>query len=450
MPESILSSRRAAPASPRTPRVEEAAGGGSGAALHTDDGDESKTRNHGPLGARLSRMLCFRIAQSRRSCSLPIALLLILVVVLYIRHRFGRGECESQYDSISRMTIFSGKFDGLASDFGILGVPWCRSKDGKTVEWAPKDLIKGLEEFVPIYETRPIKNNTHGMGFDHSFGLWFMARWLKPALMIESGVLKGHSTWVLRQAMPETPIISLSPHHPEKYLVKGPTYVDGNCTYFAGKDFVDFGNVNWRNVLEKHRVLDINQVLVFFDDHQNQLKRLKQALKFGFQHLIFGDNYDTGTGDHYSLRQICDQFYVGGGGHSCFIDGDEARIRRKRRKMWEKAVDIEELCGDGETWWGVRGDMRDDFNQSSKAISYFHHFRISRFVESLLDVYWELPPVAGPSLTHQTRYDPARTSNPIVEDGQNLLFKRLGLTRLDASVFNGYTQMVYVKISSPR
>lgn len=148
-----------------------------------------------------------------------------------------------------------------------------RSKDGRTVEWGPKDLIKGLEEFVPIYETRPIKNNTPGMGFDHSFGLWFMARWLKPVLMIESGAFKGHSTWVLRQAMPETQIISFSPGHPENYLMVGTAYVDGNCTYFAGKDFVDFGSVDWRNVLEKHGVSDIKQVLVFFDDHQTHLKR---------------------------------------------------------------------------------------------------------------------------------------------------------------------------------
>ncbi|KAI0496767.1 hypothetical protein KFK09_023091 [Dendrobium nobile] len=417
----MLSSRRAAPSSPRTPRVEEATGGGGGTALAIEDDDESKTRSHGPLGARLSRLLSFRIVQSRRSCSFQLALLLILVVALFIRHRLGRRECEARDDSISRMAIFSGSIDGLASDFGILGVPWCRSKDGKTVEWGPKDLIKGLEEFVPIYETRPIKNNTHGMGFDHSFGLWFMARWLKPLLMVESGAFKGHSTWVLRQAMPETPIISLSPRHPEKYLMKGPAYVDGNCTYFAGKDFLDFGSINWRNVLEKHGVSDINQVLIFFDDHQNQLKRYTCM-----RSKVFNS-----------------------GGHSCFIDGDEARIRRKRRKMWEKAVDVEELCGNGKAWWGVRGEMRDDFNQRNKAISYLDHFHISRFVESVLDVYWELPPVAGPSLTHQTRYDPARTSNPIVEDGQNSLFQRLGLSRLDASVFNGYTQMVYVKISSP-
>lgn len=447
MHESVLSARRATPSSPRTPRDEEA--GDGGAELAGEDGDDSKTRNHGPLGARLSRMISFRMVQIHRSCSLPMVLLLFLIVVLFVRHLFGHDECETPYDSFSHMAMFSGSLNGLASDFGILGVPWCRSKDGKTVEWGPKDLIKGLEEFVPIYETRPIKNNTYGMGFDHSFGLWFMARWLKPVLMIENDAFKGHSTWVLRQAMPETPIISISHHHPNKYLKMGPAYVDGNCTYFTEKDFVDFGSINWGNVLEKHGVLNINQVLIFFDDHQNHLKRLKQALKFGFRHLIFEDNYDTGTGDHYSLRQICDQFYVGGGGHSCFIDGDEARIRRKRRKMWENAVSIDELCGSGETWWGVRGEMCDDFNRSNKAISYADHFRYSRYAESLLNVYWELPPVAGPSLTHQTRYDPARTSNPIVEDGQISLFNRLGLTRLDASVFNGYTQMVYVKISAP-
>eukprot|EP00268_Persea_americana_P031291 TRINITY_DN3042_c0_g1_i4.p1 TRINITY_DN3042_c0_g1~~TRINITY_DN3042_c0_g1_i4.p1 ORF type:complete len:293 (-),score=55.47 TRINITY_DN3042_c0_g1_i4:307-1185(-) len=286
-----------------------------------------------------------------------------------------------------------------------------------------------------------------GMGFDHSFGLWFIARWLKPDLMIESGAFKGHSTWVLRQAMPETQIISLSPRHPEKYLKKGPAYVDGNCTYFAGKDFVDFGSVNWKRVMNKHGVSDLSQVLVFFDDHQNELKRLKQALKAGFRHLVFEDNYDTGTGDHYSLRQICDQFYIRGGGHSCFRDSDEARVRMKRKKFWEKAVDVEELCGKNDMWWGVRGEMRDDFNHSNKAISYAEHFRNSRFVESVLDVYWEVPPVAGPSLTHQTRYDPARAPDPIIEDGRFGLFRRLGLTTLETSVFNGYTQMVYLQIS---
>ncbi|MBA0691121.1 hypothetical protein Goari_008768 [Gossypium aridum] len=408
--------------------------------------DESKTKK--PHLYVLASNYMSRLGLVKSPClCLSLCLLLSVFILFSLMLNSRSFVCLSSYDPISRASFFG--LDGLDSDFGSLGVPWCRSKQGKTVEWTSKDLVKGLEEFVPIYETRPIKNNMHGMGFDHSFGLWFIAQWLRPDIMIESGAFKGHSTWVMRQAMPDTPIISLTPRHPEKYLKKGPAYVDENCTYFAGKDFVDFGSVDWERVLKKHGISDFSKVLVFFDDHQNELKRLKQALKAGFNHLIFEDNYDTGTGDHYSLRQICDQFYIRGGGHSCFKDSDEARIRSKRKKFWEKAVDIDELCGPHEAWWGVRGEMRDNFNHNNTPISYGEHFQNSRFVESILDDYWELPPAAGPSLTHQTRYDPARAPTPIVEDGRHRMFKRLGLDRLERSVFNGYTQMVYLQISKP-
>ncbi|XP_019223756.1 PREDICTED: uncharacterized protein LOC109205496 [Nicotiana attenuata] len=270
-----------------------------------DDGDQSKTRKHISVPTKITNYL---IRTGHLWPCLLIGLVIIVLTSFVYHTRDLVCISASSSDHISRLRFFG--FDGLETDFGSLGVPWCRSKHGKTVEWTTKDLIKGLEEFVPIYETRPIKNNMYGMGFDHSFGLWFMTRWLKPELMIESGAFKGHSTWVLRQAMPDTPIISLTPRHPEKYLKKGPAYVDGNCTYFAGKDFVDFGSVDWRKVMKKHGVKDLSQVLVFFDDHQNELKRLKQALKAGFRHLVFEDNYDTGTGDHYSFRQMCDQFYI--------------------------------------------------------------------------------------------------------------------------------------------
>ncbi|GMI82083.1 hypothetical protein like AT3G16200 [Hibiscus trionum] len=408
--------------------------------------DESKTKK--PHLYVLATNYISRLGLAKSPCLCLSLCLLFSVFLLFSLMLNSRSfVCLSPYEPVSRASFFG--LDGLDSDFGSLGVPWCRSKQGKTVEWTSKDLVKGLEDFVPIYETRPIKNNMYGMGFDHSFGLWFIARWLQPDLMIESGAFKGHSTWVLRQAMPDTPIISVTPRHPEKYLQKGPAYVDGNCTYFAGKDFVDFGHVDWEKVLKKRGISDFSRILVFFDDHQNELKRLKQALKAGFNHLVFEDNYDTGTGDHYSLRQICDQFYIRGGGHSCFKDSDEARIRSKRKKFWEKAVDTDELCGAHEAWWGVRGEMRDNFNHNNTQISYDEHFQNSRFVESILDVYWELPPAAGPSLTHQTRYDPARAPTPIVEDGQYRMFQQLGLDRLERSVFNGYTQMAYLQISKP-
>ncbi|KAH7420925.1 hypothetical protein KP509_13G030500 [Ceratopteris richardii] len=172
-----------------------------------------------------------------------------------------------------------------SSDFGILGVPWCRPKNGRKVPWTHADLVQGLQEFVPIYKTRPIKNNRFGMGFDHSFGLWFIARWIQPDLLIESGAFKGHSTWVLRQAMPTKPIISITPRHPEKYLQKGPAYVDSNCKYLAGKNFVDFGNVNWNDLMDEFGIKDRSKVLVFFDDHQNEMRRCVQIADFSKRYM---------------------------------------------------------------------------------------------------------------------------------------------------------------------
>ncbi|CAN6570734.1 unnamed protein product [Malus baccata var. baccata] len=271
--------------------------------------DESKIKKHLPFSFFTTRITNYLTRTGPVwPCLLILALVLLLIFSLIFNSR--RFVCVSPYDPVARTGFFG--FDGLESDFGSLGVPWCRSKHGKTVEWTTKDLIKGLEVFIPLYETRPIKNNMYGMGFDHSFGLWFIVQWLKPDLMIESGAFKGHSTWVLRQAMPDTPIITLTPKHPGKFLKKGPAYVDGNCTYFTGKDFLDFGNVDWGKVMKKNGITDLSRVLIFFDDHQNELKRVTQALKAGFQHIIFEDNYDTGTGDHYSLRQICDQSYIRG------------------------------------------------------------------------------------------------------------------------------------------
>lgn len=398
-----------------------------------------------------------RGGQTSRSSIMTIAIFSFLVLILGVfliqgtqllcKNPTNSGIQEAVLRDNETSSDF-GSGNEASSDFGSLGVPWCRSRHGSTVKWTRDDLLYALKEFVPIYHTRPIKNNMFGMGFDHSFGLWFITRWLQPELMIESGAFKGHSTWVLRQAMPDKPIISITPRHPEKYLKKGPAYVDPNARYYSGKQFVDFGSFQWKSVMKEYDISDQSKVLVFFDDHQNELKRLKQALKAGFRHLVFEDNYDSGTGDHYSLRQICDQFHIKGGGHNCYEDSDEARIRAKRKQFWEKALDIKELCGPGDTWWGVRGQMRDNFNHSFEIISHAEHFENSKFVESVLDMYWELPPVAGPSLTHQTRYDPARSSEPVITNHQKDLFRKLGLSSLNRTVFNGYTQMAYVQISA--
>ena len=114
-------------------------------------------------------------------------------------------------------------------------------------------------------------------------------------------------------------------------------------------------------------------------------------------------------------------------------------MRAKRKQLSEKALDIKELCGSGDIWWGVRGQMRDNFNHSFEMILRAEHFENSKFVESVLDLHWEVPPVFGPSLTHQTRYDSTHSSEPVIPDYQKYLFRQFGLSSLNNTVFNGYT-----------
>lgn len=71
---------------------------------------------------------------------------------------------------------------------------------------------------------------------------------------------------------------------------------------FRGRDkFKDFTELPW-DTIEGDR----SRALVFFDDHMDHLRRLKEAHKLGFGHAMFDDNYIAGVGDMYSIKDACD------------------------------------------------------------------------------------------------------------------------------------------------
>lgn len=150
----------------------------------------------------------------------------------------------------------------------------------------PKDeLEKLIIEFLKLYALRPIQNNDGGVKSVGAFSLWFFLRRINPNLVIESGVWKGLTTWLIESSLPDANIICLDPH-PEvrQYTSKKAIY--------PSMDFadMDFGNENLSNAL------------VFFDDHQNAYKRVLQAWEKGFKHLIFDDNYPGENGSHLTLQ----------------------------------------------------------------------------------------------------------------------------------------------------
>ena len=150
--------------------------------------------------------------------------------------------------------------------------------------WKISEILKELRYFEIIYKKKPIKKNIHGMNFPHMFAFFFILKKIKPKVVIESGVFRGQSSWLIQQACPNAKIISID--------------ID-----LSQRDYIS-KKINYSNIDFKYQnFYDLpKETLVFFDDHQNHFERLKQSKWFGIKHVIFEDNYPPLRGDFYTLR----------------------------------------------------------------------------------------------------------------------------------------------------
>lgn len=151
-----------------------------------------------------------------------------------------------------------------------------------SVGWSDNDLRSALKEFVELYKHRPIKDNRGGMLSPHMFFTWFTVKRLQPKYIIESGVFKGQSTWLLEQAAPNAKIISIDPN------LNFRQYISPRVRY----ETTDFALIDWS-------FIDHENTLCFFDDHYG-LDRIKQSYDLGFKHILYEDNYPIPGGNQYN------------------------------------------------------------------------------------------------------------------------------------------------------
>ena len=155
-------------------------------------------------------------------------------------------------------------------------------------DWAESggQLLPQLREFLEVYEQRPIDDNAGGVSEVGGFTLWYILKRLEPELVVEVGVWKGQTSWLIEMARPGAELICFDPNR------KIRVYESDSAAYPVG----DFA-------AHRLEVKDPQTAVVFFDDHQDAVKRLCQARRKGFVHLIFDDNYPVGAGSHRSLSQ---------------------------------------------------------------------------------------------------------------------------------------------------
>lgn len=262
--------------------------------------------------------------------------------------------------------------------------------------WTRQQMREGLQEFVSLYERRPLADNEGGMRSPHMFLTWFALRNLKPKAIVESGVWYGQGTWLLEQACPDAQLHCIDINLKRiKYKSKRARYYDH-----------DFSTIDWGHLPKKETVL-------FFDDHQNAYERVKTAKWFGFTHLFFEDNYPLSRGDFYSLKKA----FMHSGAASVFAKSIESKIKKAIEVFFKIQI----------------------LKHSHSPANYAD----AKYLKQNLDVYYELPPVFKIAKTRwgdswDDRNYP--TPDPIlvsVEKEYQRIF-------LDEAVY--YTWMCYVKL----
>lgn len=148
-------------------------------------------------------------------------------------------------------------------------------------------------EWAEHLHNKPFINN-NGMAPDTAFYLYYWVRELAPKLIVESGTWRGFSTWVMREAAPEAKIISLDPIFALGHYLDATKIGTGYWPADLERMGTDFSCCGFE-FMTKPR-----PSLVLFDDHQNKIHRLQQAIQKGFQHIIFDDN-NPGQATHLTF-----------------------------------------------------------------------------------------------------------------------------------------------------
>ncbi|MGY2046761.1 hypothetical protein [Methylobacterium sp. JK268] len=137
----------------------------------------------------------------------------------------------------------------------------------------PGGAKQAVETFWDLIAAAPVAQRRGGNGFNGALQLYVLMRALQPRVVIESGVFRGLTTWITRQACPAAEILCFDPD------LSGLRYRDPGARYHAG---------DWSE--RDLAGLDLAQGVGFFDDHISQARRVLEARARGLTRLIFDDD----------------------------------------------------------------------------------------------------------------------------------------------------------------
>ena len=148
-------------------------------------------------------------------------------------------------------------------------------------------LKQQFKSFLKIYKNRPIRDNSSGMRIDHCFAVYCLLKKIKPKNVIESGIWRGQTTWLIKNTLNNANIFSIDIDLSKRKIIYDDVkYLDK-----------DISKINWDKLNKKKTV-------IILDDHVCFSKRINFLLKNNFKHIIFDDNLPNGFLWYYTPKMI--------------------------------------------------------------------------------------------------------------------------------------------------
>jgi hypothetical protein len=215
------------------------------------------------------------------------------------------------------------------------------------------ELRDGLDKFMSVYKALPRSkvlgggtDYAGGMTLPHIFATWSIINKIKPRMVIESGIWKGMSTYIIASALDSgSRVVSLDPKGTKHKFDR----VDQ--IYLTGPDFKDFTNLPEYIFYEGTSIADQNiagrnripsdQIVVFIDDHQSAIKRIWQGLaKYNIKRYIIEDNYPLMSGDNYSLNSAFHRSYISKEGPLATVTAFDNFAKEQVPLRWDQHLAI--------------------------------------------------------------------------------------------------------------
>ena len=138
---------------------------------------------------------------------------------------------------------------------------------------ADYDIDEAVTGFFDAWITSPFRERGGGSRFNNLLWLSLIARSHAPNLIVDSGTFQGASAWALHIGSPDTPLYSFDIDHSSLKL-----RCEGQVAYVEQ---------DWM----ASELPQASKVLAYFDDHLDQVMRLRQAIERRVGLVIFDDDF---------------------------------------------------------------------------------------------------------------------------------------------------------------